>query len=200
VIPGFAADPQGTAAVAVTAGSRAVSVDLDSMAVTPHVLARTTQRVAKSIEGPQRYARWVGGGLVAVSGSDWSMTSSGAVAARAAGVRLLDTGTWTTRTLDAEASAFSLAPGVVVAFGGSWSGPTHTYTGVRAYALDGTLRWSLYDGQDAYAPVRGPYAYVERFIGTNRPEHIDVVDPATGTILGAREWPRGQAQPTLYAD
>jgi hypothetical protein len=176
-----------------------VSVDLDSMAVTAHVLARrTTQHVQKAIEGPQRYARWVGDGLVAVSGYDWSRTASGQVAAKAAGLRLVDTGAWTTRTLDPDTSAFSLAPGLVLAFGGSWSGATHTYTGVRAYALDGSLRWSVYDGQDAYAPVQGSLGYVTRFVGTNRREHVDVVDPATGTILEQREWPKGQAAPALY--
>ena len=96
-------------------------------------------------------------------------------------------------------NALSAAPGVVVAFGGSWSPGSRIYTGVRAYALDGTQLWSLYDGQEAYAPVQGGLVYVQRYVGANRPEHIDVVDPATGTVLNSREWPRGQAQPTLYA-
>jgi len=200
VIPGFAANPQGAQAVAVTAGSRAISIDLGSMAVTTHVLSqRTTQQVEKAIEGPQRHAGWVGDGLVAVSGTDWSTTASGEVAARGAGLRLIDTAAWTMRTLDTQASAFSVAPGVIVAFGGSWSPSSRTYTGVRAYGLDGALRWSLYEGRDAYAPVQGSFVYVQRYMGANRPEHMDVVDPATGTILGSREWPNGQAQPTLYA-
>jgi hypothetical protein len=200
VFPGFAADPHGGLAVAITAGNRAVSVDLDSMALATHVLTqRTTQRVEKAIEGPQRDARWAGAGLVAVSGSDWSMNADKTVAARAAGVRLVDTATWTTRVLDADASAFSLAPGLVLAYGGSWSGGTSTYTGVHAYALDGTLRWSLYEGGDVYARVVGALGYLERTVGTNRPRHLDVVDPATGAVLGARDWPNGQAMPTLYA-
>jgi hypothetical protein len=201
VIPGFATDPGGTMAVAVTAGNRAVSVDLKTLAATAHLLTeRTIQAAAKSLEGPQRYARWVGDGLLAVSGSDWSMGANKQLSARAAGVRLVDTRTWTTRTLDAAASAFSVAPGLVVTFGGSWSGTTSTYTGVHAFAPDGELRWSLYDGQDAYAPVQGSLVYVERHFGTNRPEHLDVVDPATGAILAGRDWPSGKSRPTLYAD
>jgi hypothetical protein len=201
VIPGFAVDPAGTMAVAVTAGNRAVSVDLRTLTASTHMLApRTVQQAAKSLEGPQRYARWAGDGLLAVSGMDWSLTADKKVSARAAGVRLVDTRTWTTRTLDAGASAFSLAPGLVLTYGGSWSGTTSTYTGVHAYAPDGELRWSLYEGQDAYAPVRGSFVYVQRNVGTNKPMHIDVVDPATGAILAARDWPNGQAQPTLYAD
>jgi hypothetical protein len=200
VIPGFAADPGGAVAVAVTAGNRAVSVDLRTLTASTHQLApRTVQQAAKSLEGPQRYARWVGDGLLAVGGTDWSRTADGKVSARAAGVRLVDTRSWTTRTLDAEASAFSLARGLVLTYGGSWSGTTQTYTGVHAYAPDGELRWSLYEGQDAYAPVHGSLAYVQRYVGTNRPDRLDVVDPATGTILGARNWRRGQAIPTLYA-
>jgi hypothetical protein len=201
VIPGFASDPKGTQAVAVTAGNRAVSVDLGSMAVTAHALTpRTTQSVQKSMEGPQRYASWIGDGLLAVSGTDWSMNAAGQVAARAAGVRLVDTASWTIRALDPQASSFSLAPGVVLAYGGSRSGSAHTYTGVRAYGLDGVLRWSLYDGQDVYAPALGWFAYVHRYLGSNRPEHLDVVEAQTGTIVSARDWPRGQAQPTLYVD
>jgi hypothetical protein len=201
VLPGFAVDPGGTVAFAVTAGNRVVSVDLPRLTASTHVLApRTVQRAAKSLEGPQRHARWVGDGLLAVSGMDWSRTADKKVSALAAGVRLVDTRTWTTRTLDAGASAFSLAPGLVLTYGGSWSGATSSYTGVHAYALDGELRWSLYEGQDAYAPVRGSLAYVQRNVGTNKPVHIDVVDPGTGAILSARDWPKGRAQPTLYAD
>ena len=70
---------------------------------------------------------------------------------------------------------------------------------MHAYALDGTLRWSLYEGSDVYAQVRGALGYLERSVGTNRPRHLDVVDPATGAVLNAREWPKGQAMPTLYA-
>ncbi|HYU65855.1 MAG TPA: hypothetical protein VEK09_03825 [Jatrophihabitantaceae bacterium] len=200
VIPGFATDPSGTIAVAVTAGNRAVSVDLETLAATTHVLTeRTIQRVEKSIQGPQRYARWVGDGLLAVGGSDWSMDADKHVSARAAGVRLVDTRTWTMRTLDADNSAFSFAPGVVLTYGGSWSAAARTYTGVHAYALDGELRWSLYEGQDAYAPVHGSLVYVQRYLGANRPDRLDVVDPATGAVLGGRTWRRGQALPTLYA-
>lgn len=201
VIPGFAVDPGGATAVAVTAGNRAVSVDLRTLTRSTHLLApRTVQQATKSIEGPQRYARWVGENLVAVSGMDWSLTADKKVSARAAGVRLVDTRAWTTRTLDAGASAFSFAPGLVLTYGGSWGGTTSTYTGVHAFGLDGELRWSLYEGQDAYAPVHGSLAYVQRNVGTNKPMHIDVVDPGTGAILGARDWPKGQAPPTLYSD
>ncbi len=201
VIPGFAVDPAGTLAVAVTGTGTAVAVDLRTLAVATHDLVeRRTQRVQKSMEGPQRYARWAGDGLIAVSGSSWSVGPGNRVSAQALGVRLVDTRTWTTRTLDPGASSFSLAPGVVLAYGGSWSGTKSTYTGVHAYGLDGALRWSLYEGQDAYVPVRGPLAYVQRHVGSNRPLQIDVVDPATGAVLNSRTWPNGQAPPTLYAD
>jgi hypothetical protein len=200
VIPGFAADPAGTIAVAVTAGNRAVAVNLRTLAVASHDLVeRRVQRVQKSIEGPQRYARWVGGGYIAISGSDWSRGPGDKVSAQAAGVRLLDTRTWTTQMLDADASSFSFATGVVIAYGGSWGNGKSTYAGVHAYGLDGALRWSLYDRQDAYAPVLGQWAYVERHVGANRPLVIDVVDPSSGAVVNTRRWPNGQAAPTLYA-
>ncbi len=200
MIPGFAADPAGTLAVAVTAGNRAVAVDLRTLEVTSHDLAeRRVQQAQKSIEGPQRYARWVGDGSIAISGIDWSRGPGDNVSAKAAGVRLLDTRTWTTQMLDAEASSFSFGSGVVIAYGGSWSGTKSTYAGVHAYGLDGALRWSMFDRQDAYAPVLGQWAYVERHVGANRPLVIDVVDPSSGTVVSTRRWPNGQAAPTLYA-
>ncbi len=200
VVPGFAVDPAGTLAVAVTGTGRAVAVDLRTLAVAEHDLVeRRTQRVQKSMEGPQRYARWAGDGLIAVTGSNWSTGPGSRTSAQAFGVRLVDTRDWTTRTIDPGASSFSLAPGLVLAYGGSWSGTKSTYTGVHAYGLDGALRWSLYEGQDAYVSVRGTLAYVQRHVGSNRPLALDVVDPATGTVLSSRTWPSGQAPPTLYA-
>lgn len=200
VQPGFAAAPDGSLAVAVTPAGRAYAVDLDTLRVTAHErIERSPSSAAKSIEGPQRYATWIGDGLVAVSGYDWSLDSRGRVIARPAGLRLLDTKTWTTRTLEPGASAFSSTAGVLLAYGGGWSAGRGTYVGIRAYSLDGTLRWSLFDGADAYAPIRGGLAYVQRHVGTTVPQQLDVVDPATGTILASRTWPKGQGMPILYA-
>lgn len=70
--------------------------------------------------------------------------------------------------------------------------------GVRAYEHDGALRWTLFEGEDAAAAVHGQWVYVHRHVGSNRPERVDVVDPATGAILASRELPNGQAAPRLY--
>jgi hypothetical protein len=200
VQPGLATVPEGGLAVVVTPANRAVAVDTRTLAVTTHELepTRAPSSAAKAIDGPQRYAKYVGDGLIAVSGSNYRM-SSGSLATTAAGVELVDTRTWSARMVDAGASAFATTGEGLVAFGGSSTQATHAYVGARGYALDGERRWTLYDGEDVYAEVKGELVYVHRHVGTNRPEHVDVVDPTTGTVVHSLTWPRGQAMPTLYA-
>jgi hypothetical protein len=199
VQPGLATVPEAGLAVVVTPANRAVAVDTRTLAVTTHNLAtRATSSAAKAIDGPQRHARYVGDGLIAVTGLTFRQ-SAGQLGATAAGVELVDMRTWTSRMVDPGASAFATSPDGLVAFGGSWTRTTHAYVGARGYGLDGAHRWTLYDGEDVYAEVRGALAYVHRHVGTNRPELVDVVDPVTGAVVNSLAWPRGRAMPTLYA-
>lgn len=145
-----------------------------------------------------RYARWVGDGLIAVTGSDQSTWKDAQgkeqYRAQAFGVRLIDTRTWTVRTLAAEASSFQTGAGLVFAMGGSWDSSTRTREGVgiAAYDLGGRERYRLRTGENVWLNVAAMLGYI--YLG-DEGERVEIVDLATGAILGrldrgARaEWP-----------
>jgi len=152
---------------------------------------------AKAMEGPVREARWLGDGVIAVSGMDYSMAAGAQDEpdeATAAGLKLIDTRSWTSRMLSHEASSFVVAPGVVVTHGGSWSrrekrnyGP-----GLLAFGLDGRERWRLHPGTYQWIEPAVSVGYVRTVEG-----RAEVVDLESGRVLRAlerderrRPWPR----------
>jgi hypothetical protein len=123
---GLAVDFAGATAYVVDADRVAV-VDLASLAVAYRTDVR---QLAKAIPGPYRAARWLGNGVIAVSGNDGY------------GVRLLDVRSWTLRTLDPAAETFQLASGFVVAGG-------------VAYRVDGSVRFPVAVPPGAWLNARG---------------------------------------------
>jgi hypothetical protein len=115
---GFAVDPAGGRAYVVSPELLVAEVDLATLAVTYH---GATRALAKSIEGPMRSAAWLGDGLLAVSGADYSATGTGArkVVSRPFGLYVVDTRTWSVRLVDPAASWFRQAPGLLIADRGS---------------------------------------------------------------------------------
>jgi len=190
--PGLAVDPAGRRAYVVTP-TLVAAVDLRTLAVSYHALgtrASLLGRVfawlepaaqAKEGVGRTRYASWLGGGLVAVAGSDFDRTVT-----RAAGLSLVDTRSWKARTIDREADGYVVAPGLVLA-----TGPT---TGLTAYGLDGRRRFRLFGGQRASVlSVYAGRAYVDILRSVGRPEQVRIVDLSSGRDLGTR----AEAVPTL---
>jgi hypothetical protein len=154
--PGFAVDRAGQAAYVIDPDGVVARVDLTTMAVSYHAkAARRLARAAKQINGPMLFARWLGDGRIAVSGTDAKLrkTSTGWHQTwTPRGVSLLDTRTWTSRMLDPIAASFSaMRDAVLIAGNGALS----------AYTLDGALRYKIGipDG-NAYASVAGAYGYV----------------------------------------
>jgi hypothetical protein len=85
------------------------------------------------------------------------------------GLRVVDTRTWTVRTVDSGASYFAVADGVVLAFGWTWSSETNVRTelGVAAYTREGELRFHAFGDEPVNAvQVAGGYAYVTRIPST----------------------------------
>jgi hypothetical protein len=200
VSPGLAIDPDGRRAFVVPAAGPVAEVDLASLDVSYHQLDRpsvlerffrwlTPAAQAKLIEGPVRHARWLDGGMIAVSGTDYSVTTNEQgeqrMSAAPAGLRLIDTDDWKTRVLSREASGFAVAPGLVIAQGGRWdSGQERGYgPGLRAFGLDGRERWRLRSGEYRWMDTAGSVGYV--YIGEWGAE---VVDLATGSILATVRW------------
>ena len=204
--PGLAVDPDGRRAFVVPASGPTAEIDLETLAVSYHELERpslfarflrwlTPVAQAKGLsEGPVRAARWLGDGVIAVSGADHAFvrTASGEEhdTTTPAGLSLIDTRSWTTRVLEPQASGFAVAPGLVVA----WNdvGPQDVGRGLRAFGLDGRERWRLHDGDNRYLVPAGPVGYV--YLGETKAE---VVDLSTGHVLATI--PRGQSWPQLLA-
>jgi hypothetical protein len=207
---GFAVDPQGGRAFVFPAGSDAAAIDLDSLAVTyhtPHEPVSLFGRLrdffdpaanAKVIDGPSRMARWLGNGLVAVTGADYvtwkDRDSRFQTRVTPAGLMVVDTNTWRIRTIDRGAGWVVYADGVLLATGRTSDSSTRVSTsmGVAAYTVDGSRRFGLYEGEDVavWRAYRG-LAYVRK-----GEEPFRIVDLASGRIVGSRS----DAPPWLLVD
>lgn len=168
-IPGLAVDPQGRRAFLVDP-SIVAEIDLRTLAVAYHEPKRQLTARTKSASGPFRSARWLGDGLLAASGTDGE---------RPAGLLLVDTRSWTMRTVDPDATSFVLAGDLLLATGAD---------GLSAYGRDGVRRFRLFDGEQAWvARVHAGRAYV----GT-RQQLVRIVDLSTGRVVGDRTDPLPQ--------
>jgi hypothetical protein len=197
ISPGLAVDSDTNRAFLVPATGPVAEIDLETLAVSYHELDSpsrlqrflrwlTPAAEAKAMEGPVREARWLGDGMLAVSGMDYSIetNSAGEVveAGKPAGVRLIDTRSWRTRMLSAGSSGFAVAPGLVIAQGGRWdSAAQRTFSpGLFAFGLDGRERWRLHAGEDRWLNPVGSLGYGFVWIAEGQ---LEVVDVATGTPL-----------------
>ncbi len=193
ISPGLAIDPDGRRAFLVPASGPIAEVDLQTLDVGYHELDRPSLfgrflrwlepvAEAKAIEGPVRNARWLGDGILAVSGMDYSIASDARgeliEIGRPAGLSLIDMHSWTTRMLSREASSLTTAPGMVIASGGGWNGQDVYGPGLLAFGLDGNEMWRLHSGKQSWIDAAGSVGYVYPAPGI-----AEVVDLATGRVL-----------------
>jgi hypothetical protein len=190
--PGLAVDPD-TRRAYVVGDTLVADVDLRSRSVSYHSLERKPSLLArlwswleptasaKLVNGYYRQASWLGGGLVAVSGTDtqqgrWQPT----------GLVAVDTSTWDVRTIDRGGTSFRVADDFLLAWGAASNGAAAPPVGIglKAYDLEGRELFHLFDGQlvSAY-PVYGGRAYVS----TPDTKELRVVDLATGTVVATRQ-------------
>lgn len=188
--PGLAVDPLGRRALVVGGGTTVAEVDLRSLDVAYHDLTEEVsllsrfrnwlEPVAKAkgeTEGPVREARWLGDGVVAVSGFD----ARGERPSRAAGLRLIDTRKWIVRDVDEQAAAFALARGVILAYGCCFR-TGGKGLGLTAYDLEGRRLWHLFGRTPIHAvQTTDGRAYVRLQVAA-RPR-IAVVDVRAGKII-----------------
>lgn len=162
---GLAVDPARGRAYVFAAGAPVAEVDLRSLRVSYHRLP--------FLFGPRnaparlRRALWLGQGRVAVVGRDF-------VSARGeepVGATVVDTASWSWRTLDRGASSAAYAAGRLVVNGAR--------IGVRAYALDGRRVFSLLERRRVldvwFAAGR---AYVRT------PSAVEILDVGSGKVVG----------------
>ena len=115
--PALAVDPAGRVAYVFGGGEPVAVVDLATLTVEYRDPpgARRTQAVTKGRTGPWRHARWLGNGLVALSGWDeraW-VDAAGKFhnEAKLVGLSLVDVKAWTTRLVDHRVGESPSAPG-----------------------------------------------------------------------------------------
>ncbi len=117
--PGLGVDAGGGRAFVVDRG-RVAEVDLASLAVSYHELRRSAwirlgpAAEAKVSRGYSRFARWLDNDLLAVSGADEERRR-----VQPAGLLLVDTRSWSVRTVDPGATGFLVAGEALLATG--WS-------------------------------------------------------------------------------
>lgn len=202
--PGLAVDPANDVAYLVDQDDLVAEIRLDDLRVAYHRLGSgslldriagwlTPPAQAKGLNGPTLTARWLGDGLLAVTGTDYSASrkhdGSGTFSAAPAGLRIVDTQDWSVRTLDTTTDTAVVADGTLLAAGGSWSsgrsGTTGSGEGVLAYGADGSPRWRL-DAGDRMVLVTAyrTRALVQKAVtdaGGDPP--LQLLDVATGRVI-----------------
>jgi hypothetical protein len=187
--PALAVDPASGRAFVVGSAPVVAEVDLRTLAVRYHELGLATLKLAA---GSMETAAWLGNGLLALAGTDARVftdrSGNEQEVTAPSGLRFVDTGTWTVRTIDPGAAYFTVADGLVLAFGSSWNSETDVRTGmgVAGYTRAGDLRLHVF-GEDPVASVQaaGGYAYVT-VIPSVGPA---VFELASGRVLGLLERP-----------
>jgi hypothetical protein len=214
-VPGLAVDSRGGRAFVVAPGLVA-EVDLATLAVTyrePEPAASALARLlgwldptaeAKGATGPTRSAHWLGGGLLAVTGTDEDVVEDAngeqQNRIRAAGLSLIDTRDWRFRKVDEGAADAQVAGDLLLATGSSFDPATGAgkSIGLAVYGLDGRKRFQRFDGREVW--VRHVYAgraYVDVPLTKPPWATLRVVDLDTGRVARAE---RGRRLPWLLLD
>ena len=184
-VPGLAVDAQAERAFVVGGGAPIAEVDLKTLQVTYHQLREPGSLLDRALEwlvptaaakgaisGPTREAVWLGNGLLAISGADVHVIAqprSVDVTTEPFGLKLVDTRSWTARTLEPHATGFAHGSGVLFAYAGSYDEQYRRTGGIGAiaFALDGTrLFHSFGDSPLFWADAKSPiFAKLRQYLG-----------------------------------
>ena len=177
---GLAVDPVARRAY-LADGERVFGVDLRTLAVSDPGPLRTLAKLS----GSTRLARWLGNGLLAVSGVDWDEAAGN----QPAGLRLVDVRGRTTRTIDRTASSFTVVGQVLVV-----ESALIRRALVTAYGFDGVERYRLELSESTWMKKQGRLGYACRQAFLRA-----VVDLKTGSMLRTG-FPAETRCPTLLVD
>lgn len=210
--PGLAVDPDGERAYLLPRAGPIAEIDLGIMDVAYHEVDRPTllgrlwdslfpDAQAKVLEGPVLHARWLGEGMIAVSGIEYSSRRRAGgpelPTQTPVGLTLVDTRSWTSRLLEQGSSGFAVGPGAIVAQGGRWDGEQERGfgPGLRAFGFDGSERWRLHPDRYVWMDTAGAFGYA--YVGERA---VEVVDLWTGAIVRRIAWSTGpESWPQLLA-
>jgi hypothetical protein len=144
--PALALDAVGGRGFVVGGGAPVAEVDLRSLSVTYHALARRepAARAKGPVAGSSRVALWLGGGLLAFTGEDGRAIGPGQVETTPAGLTLLDTSSWSARLLDRSANSVTYVSGTVLATSQALSVKLERGVGLLGFDRTGTRRFHLF--------------------------------------------------------
>jgi hypothetical protein len=191
VVPGLALDASTEHAYVVGTNGVVAAVDLLSRTVSSHSLAPRSLVPTKALAGQALDAQSLGGGLLAVAGTSYNATigkSGETQSATPLGLRIVDVGTWTQRTIDAGADGFAVGGSALLAYGvrsefGTTTKSVISGMGVAAYGTDGSARFHLLPSTPVgWVQVQGAFAYGWVDDATNPSWHVVVLDVAAGTV------------------
>jgi len=207
-----AGHPPGRAFV-VAAGPTVAEVDLDSLQVTYRQLRQPVPLLrrlahwlvppaeAKLAAGSWRSACWLGGGTLAVWGTDARVSGDTPETLRSrelpSGVKLIDTRAWTVRPLDPAATQASWQAGRLLAYGGLWGDDARRRgVGVTVYGPGNAPPRHLLGGQVVDdARLHGDLVYASIDKGSEQWARA-VVSLPSGRVVASSE----QLLPTLLLD
>ena len=180
--PGLTVDRAASAAF-VAGGLVVARVDLATLAATYSGTERTVQKLAA---GPRRSAAWLGGGTLAVAGSDESVTGADgrSLTSTPYGLRYIRADNVT--IVNDKVTEVSVANGRALAYGVRYVGGRFEGVGLTAYDRAGAVRWHLFEETPVSAvQIAKGVAYV--WMG----RAVTIVEVATGSILGTATRPAG---------
>lgn len=184
---GLAVDRARARAYVVAADAPVAEIDLGTMRVSYHQeLAQPPGSGEPVQHAPQRRALWIGDGKLAVFGVDYIAAGGEEVAARPAGVTMIDTGDWGACVLDERAGAAVLTAGQLLTYSGMRSTPRRgALLGVRAYRIGGgsTTFHVLRDQPVWDVDLAGDHAYLRTA------EAMHVLDIPSGSVVAAAAQP-----------
>jgi hypothetical protein len=196
VTPGLAIDRAGRRAFILPAGRTVAEISLRNLALDYHELSEPVSLLgrlhnwlepsaeAKLIEGPQRKATWLGEGLIALTGADYTTVNDSngqpEVHVQAAGLSFIDTSDWSLREINEETSDLTVSGPTLLAFGDtSWGDPAAKGLGLVGYDHHGgELFQVLKSRRVGWLETAGDLAYV--VVDDKRRV---VVDAASGRVL-----------------
>ena len=156
---GLAVDPGGGRAYVFAAGAPAAEINLATMRASYHpVELETGAQPKKRVLARVRRALWLGGHQVVVFGRNFVADDRAGVASVAAGARLVDTASWSSCVVDANAGGATFGAGRLLAYAAG----VRPAIGLRAYRAQGGKIFHLFNSEQVLdVHVAGGRAYVQ---------------------------------------
>lgn len=181
--PAVTVDPErGTLYVMAARALLVAEVDLSSGVVEYHSLGASAAKGNAAVWW--REAAWAGDGRIAVTGDHWGplRPRQQALGPFPFGIRMIDTGTWTIRTLDPRPDTMHVTADAVLAAGTRWLGEGRgsRSTGLLAFDDAGRRAFTRFRGRRVVLlGSRGRLGYV--WLRRNRTAYV--IDLASGRTL-----------------